>query len=296
MPHLRLIGWCVCLVTLGGLSLNEGEVVEAGPRSAGDPDRLSRYEGFTEPSRELVVESYLDGVLETLHVKAGDSFEKDSTLVSLDDGVQALAVEVARLRSESRAEVQIAEARVLEAEIELESQESLARNGSATERDVRRARAELSVARAELDLAKENRRLAAKQLEIEQERLTLYTITAPFDGEVLALARQDGAEEGAALQQNDRIMHIAQLDPIVARISLPTDVVRRLDLDQAYPLRIGDHQKPIAARVTQIASQADRGSQLIEVSFKVDNTDGALRSGLRCKLVDLSPVGELTQR
>lgn len=258
--------------------------------------QLARYEGFTEPSRELIVESYLDGVLETLHVKAGDTFKANSPLIKLDDGMQALAVEVARLRSISRAQTKIAEARVTEAEVELESQESLANNGSATERDVRRARAELDIARAELELAKENEVLAAKQLEIERERLALYTIRAPFDGQVLALAVQDGAEEGAALQQNDRIMHIAQLDPIVAKISLPQNIVQKLRTEKTYPLGLGSDKQSKLARLTRIASQADRGSQLIEVVFEISNAEGELRSGQRCRLLDVAATGQLTTR
>ena len=265
------------------------------PRATSAVD-LGRFEGFTEPSRELVVESYIDGVLETLHTKAGDTFEKDQPLVSLDDGMQALAVEVARLRSESRAEIRIAEARVAEAEVELESQQELVNKGSATDRNVRRAKAALDVARAELELAKENGVLAAKQLEIERERLALYTIRAPFDGQVLALAVQDGAEEGAALRQNDRIMHIASLDPIMAKISLPEPVVAQMRAGRSYTLGLGGDAHATHARLTRIAAQADRGSQLIEVVFEIENGKGALRSGMRCRLLSVDPQEEAASR
>lgn len=254
---------------------------------------LARYEGFTEPSRELIVESYLDGVLKTLHVKAGERFKEGDRLVSLDRKMQALAVEVAQLRSISLAEIKIAKARVAEAQVELETQESLASNGSATQRDVRRAKAELDIADAELELAKENGVLAAKQLEIEQEKLSLYTIKAPFNGRVQALARQDGAEEGAALQQNDRIMHIVALDPIIARISLPAKIVRSLEIGQFYRLGVGDHQHAIMGQLDRIAAQADRGSQLIEVVFEIKNPGGKLRSGTRCHLLNSTPADNL---
>lgn len=252
--------------------------------------KLDRYEGFTEPSRSLVVESYLDGVLKKLHVKSGDTFKQGSPLASLDEGMQVVAVEVARLRAESQAEAKIAEARVTEAEVELESQEALAKNGSATARDVRRAKAAVEVAKAQLELAKENQKLAAKQLEIERERLELYTIRAPFDGKVLSIATQEGTEEGAALRQNDRIMHIAQLDPVIAKISLPQSVINSLRIGERYPLQVGVDSDTVPARLKRIASQADRGSQLIEVVFEIANPNDTLRSGLRCKLVDVSPV------
>lgn len=289
------VGLVLVLVLLvGGVLVGRGAVGDAGAN--GDALRLDRYEGFTEPSRELMVESYLDGVLEALHVRAGESFKKGAALVSLDSKMQALAVELAGMRSASRAGIKIAQARVAEAEVELESQQSLAENGSATTRDVRRARAELDVALAELELAKEDALLAEKQLAIERERLDLYTIRAPFDGRVLALAKEDGAEEGAALQQNDRIMHIAQLDPIVAKISLPEGVVRRLRVGEAYPLVLGAGDGMRPGRLSRVAVQADRGSQLIEVVFEISNPVGELRSGLRCRLLDVAPAGGVPAR
>ncbi|MFN3168320.1 MAG: efflux RND transporter periplasmic adaptor subunit [Phycisphaeraceae bacterium] len=255
---------------------------------------LDRYEGFTAPSEELPLESYIDGVLQTLHVEVGDRFREGDALVSLDDDVQALAVEIARLKSESVAETRVAEARVAEAEVELESQRELEKTSSATPRDVRRAEAGLAVAAAELQLAKENQRLAVKQYEIEQQRLELYTLRATFDGEVLSVATEQGATEGAALRQNDPIMHLARLDPILAKISLPERVVDRLEVGRAYALGIGQG-KAVTAELSRIASVADRGSQLIEVTFEIANPDGVIRSGVRCRLKDTTPVDRRAQ-
>lgn len=251
-----------------------------------------RYEGFTRPSEQLPLEAYIDGILKTLHVQAGDKFKSGDVLVSLDDSIQATAVEVARLRSESVAEIRVAEARVAEAEIELESQVELAKTSAATPRDVRRAKAALAVAEAELDLARENKQLAEMQYKIEKERLDLYTIRAPFDGEVVRLAIEEGAGEGTALRQNDPIMLLAQLDPILADISLPEQVVKRLKVGQLYPLQVGSREAPVPARVKTIASVADRASQLIEVVFEIDNAAGTIRGGVRCHLVKPEAVPE----
>jgi len=271
---------CLCFVLSGSAQAQSQQPTAPSPQ-------LSRYEGFTQPSRELPVESYLDGVLQTLHVKTGDTFAAGDLLVSLDDSIQALAVEVARLRSISEAEINVAHARVSEAEVELENQTALAANGSATDRDVRRAQASLDIAQAELQQAHENQAQAVVQYQMERERLDLYTIRAPFDGEVLAVATSEGAEEGAALRQNDPIMHIARLDPLVAKISLPQSVVDQLQVGQSYPLAIGVREDATAATLTRIASEADLGSQLIEVEFEMANPAGAMRSGVRCRLLDL---------
>lgn len=257
--------------------------------------QLHRYEGFTEPSKELPLGSYLDGVVQTLHVQTGDRFKQGDVLVSMDSSMQVLAVEVAKLRSLSMAEIRVAEARVAEAEVELESQQELFKTSSSTRRDVRRAEAGLKVAQAELELAFENKQLAEKQYDIEKDRLDLYTMHARFDGEVLSIATEQGAEEGGALRQNDPIMHLAQLDPVVAKISLPEQIVDRLTVGEAYPLRIGERAAPVVGQATRIASVADRGSQLIEVVFEIKNENGAIRSGVRCSLHRTSPIEEAKQ-
>ncbi len=261
------------------------------------PSSYQRYQGFTHPSRELMVESYIDGMLETLHVKEGDRFAKGQVLVSMDASIQVLAVEVARLQSESNAEIDAAEARVIEAQAELDSQNELAKTGSATPREIRQAEARLVVAKADRQLASENKRLAAKQYEIEQERLELYTFKAPFGGQVVAVATAEGAEEGAALRQNDPIMHLVQIDPLIARISLPEQVVDQLKVGSIYPLGVGRRTKPAQAKLTHIASVVDRGSQLIEVVFEIPNRDSLIRSGVRCRLLDVdASSGELAKQ
>lgn len=257
---------------------------------------LDRYEGFTHPSRELMLESYIDGMLETLHVNTGDRFNEGDVLVSMDASIQKVAVEIAKIQSESKADIAAAQARVLEAEVELESQRDLAQKGSATPRDIRRAEATLAITQAELELAKERKVLAAKQYEMETERLDLYTFKASFGGEVLEVATGEGAEEGAALRQNDPIMHLVQLDPLIAKISLPEPVVDRLKVGSQYAIGVGQRAQPAQAKLKRIASAADRGSQLIEVEFEISNPDSKIRSGVRCRLLDTEPsLGELAK-
>ena len=286
---LCALACCLCLVIVFPSPRTALAVQNQSAPARVDDNWLSRYEGFTEPSEELLLESYIDGVLKTMHAEVGDRFKKGDVLVSLDDNMQVLAVEVAQLKSKSLAEAQVAEARVQEAQVELESQRELEKKNSATPRDVRRAQAQLAVAEAELQLAKENQRLAAKQYEMEKERLDLYTLRAPFDGQVLNVATEQGAKAGAALRQNDPIMHLAKLDPILAKISLPEQVVDQLLVGQSYAIGVGQDDTA-QATLSRIASVADKASQLIEVTFEIKNPRGTIRSGVRCRLIDTVPV------
>ena len=257
--------------------------------------------GFTYPSRELMLESYIDGKLDKLHVQAGDHFQKGDVLVSMDASIQEIAVEMARLQSISNAEISAAKARVDETQAELESLEEMEKRGGATPREVRQAKARLDVANAELHQAKENKLLAEEQYKMELKRLDLYTLKATFTGEVATVATAEGAEEGAALRQNDPIMHLVQLDPLVARIPLPEQVVDQLEVGSHYAVGVGLRKEPTRARLTRIASIAHRdvlreSGQLIEVEFEISNPDRKIRGGLRCRLLDVEPLlGELAK-
>lgn len=289
MIHKRLPVFVCCIFLIAS---SQSDTIAQSPDEASVADTidLSRFEGFTRPAELLKLESYIDGVIKELHVEAGDTFKQGDVLVNFDDNIQSKSVEIARLRSESMAEINVAKARVAEGEVDLENQLELAKTSSATPRDVRRAKASLAVAEAELERAMENQQLAIMQYKIEKDRLALYTIRAPFDGEVIRVAIEDGAGKGAALRQSDPIMSLAQLDPILAEISLPEQVVRELETERVYPLQAGKQQTPVPGRLKRVASIADRGSQLIEVVFEIENADRTIRGGLRCRLLNTRPL------
>ncbi|XAM00265.1 efflux RND transporter periplasmic adaptor subunit [Phycisphaeraceae bacterium D3-23] len=284
---------------LWGLVLAAPPVLRGQSGRASQPARgveamLSQYEGFTEPSREVVLGAPLDGVLAELPVREGMRVAKDDALAVMDNQVQQLVVEIALLKSQSQAAVDAAQAALDEATVEWESQVDLESRGSATERDVRRALAAQKQAQAELTRASEQADIAVKEHALEQQRLERYTLRAPFDGRVVTLE----TDEGAALRQNDPVLLLVDTASLKAVINLPEELQRsgRLEIGQTYRLeRLGsdgdDVIESLTGELINIDDVIDRGSQTIRFTFQVENPDGAMPAGFLFRVASLEAVG-----
>ncbi|MEM9416369.1 MAG: efflux RND transporter periplasmic adaptor subunit [Planctomycetota bacterium] len=295
MPHAGIrVGLAALL--LWGLALTAPTVLcgQPAPASAHTLDAgatLSQYEGFTEPSREVVLGAPLDGVLATLPVREGQRVAKDDALAVMDDRVQRLVVEIALLESQSRAAIDAAQAALDEATVEHENQVDLERRGSATERDVRRALAAKKQAEAELTRANEQAEIAIKEHALEQQRLERYTLRAPFDGHVVTLE----TDEGAALRQNDPVLLLVNTQTLHAVINLPEALQRSgsLAVGQTYRLERLDGDGVIAeltGELINIDNVIDRGSQTIRFTFEVANPDGTMPAGFLFRVASVEAV------
>jgi len=279
---LSWIGGLAVLALVGGLAMPSVLRAQANrgvDTAADDPAtslRLSLYEGFTEPAKQALMGAPLDGILMELPVVEGQSVAMGDTLAVMDDRVQRVAVEIARLESESVAAIDAAQAAVDEATVEWENQVALEQRGSATERDVRRALAAQKQAEAELLRARENVAIAAEQYRLEQAQLERYTLKAQFPGVVQVI----DTAEGAALRLNDPILMLVNNESLRATINLPEPLQRdeRMAVGRVYTLERlelrGTQRRVIGelqGKLINIDEGIDRGSQTLRFTFEIDN-------------------------
>lgn len=279
---LSWIGGLAALALVGGLampSVLHGQADRGADTAADDPAaslRLSLYEGFTEPAKQALMGAPLDGILMELPVVEGQPVAMGDTLAVMDDRVQRVAVEIARLESESVAAIDAAQAAVDEATVEWENQVALEQRGSATERDVRRALAAQKQAEAELLRARENVAIAAEQYRLEQAQLERYTLKAQFPGVVQVI----DTAEGAALRLNDPILMLVNNESLRATINLPETLQRdeRMAVGRVYTLERlelrGTQRRVIGelrGKLINIDEGIDRGSQTLRFTFEIDN-------------------------
>lgn len=299
-PKSRPLLVATALLALGaGLALPRGDAstlppaLHAGAHKAADEDILRRYEGFTRPSRQVMLGAPLDGVLLSIGVREGQSFGEGDTLAGMDDAVQVLAVEIAKMQSESNAAIDAAQAREDEAQVNLERQRDLAsRPSSATsDLDVRRAEAEHAEAVAARVAAQEDKAVAEVQYRLEQARLERYKITAPFDGRVVRLA--ENIDEGASLRQADPVMQVVQLDPLEATINLPAALKGRLTVGSTYRLSA---DRPIEGELRAVLVNIDDlinpASQTVRYTFEIENPGNQMQAGFKFRLASLEAVEE----
>lgn len=271
-----IVGGVLALALVGGLSV-PGMLHGQGNRSADTAAdaslQLARYEGFTEPAKQAVMGAPLDGVLMDLPVVEGQRVAQGDALAVMDDRVQRVAVEIARLESESGAAIDAAQAVLDEATVEWENQVALEQRGSATDRDVRRALAAQKQAEAELLRARENAAIAVEQYKLEQAQLERYTLRAQFPGVVQVI----DTAEGSALRLNDPILMLVNTDALRAIINLPESLLRdgRVVVGRTYRLERLDKDHRVIEELhgvlENIDDVIDRGSQTLRFTFTIEN-------------------------
>ncbi len=164
-----------------------GEDVEAGPSARVERGRIERIviaTGTVEPEREVEVRPRISGIIEKIHVEAGDPVELDQPLLEIDREL----LEVQRREAAARLEGSRSELRF--AQNDLDRALALHARGAGTEQEraVARARHEAARARAARD------RAALESLEVQ---LRYATVRSPLSGYVLDVYVEEGSAVSA---------------------------------------------------------------------------------------------------
>ena len=248
---------------------------------------LSRYEGIAYPSQQVVLNAPIDGKVAAIHFEEGDLVSAGDLLAQMDDAEQKVAVESARLRAESVAEISRAQFALDEAIILLERATESLEKDAASPWEVRRAKLQRDQAQADLQIAQDRHALEQANLKLEEARLNRMRVYSPFDGEVI----EHNAEPGATLTQTDPVLAVAKLDPLEAHINLPVSVFDQLVVGKSYTLAAGEPiNTDLPGRLKHIYRIIDTASETVRCVFTIENPDAELIAGFPVVLKSLEPV------
>lgn len=218
------------------------------------------YGTLTSP-RDADLTPRVAGLVESVHVDAGDRVSTGDTLLRLDRRLEELTLDTLQ------ASVAAARAQAAEAKRLLSESQRLSEQGAASATELEARRSQLAMSAAELD------RLQAEAAR-QRERLVRHAVVAPFDGVV----RERLVEPGE---------YVAETTPVVALVA--TD---RLRMDVAAPQQYYALIKPGMTARIQPESRADRTIEAA-VDVTVPASDALARSFLVRMFVDNS-AGRLT--
>lgn len=271
---LAAIGF-VAIGQLQTIAQDDGELRVLTPED-------ERYHGIVTPSMQIVLVAPIDSILAKIFKKEGDRVKEGELVAQMDNGIQKLMVESARLTAESTAALKIAEVALEDAKLEVESLEDLKRKGAGNEKELRQARVIQKQREAELQRTKEQDQLNAATLKLEEERLLRYQITAPFNATVIDKI----AEAGSSLARNDQIISLANLEILEARISLPVWLRGKLKIGQEYTLvPIKRDYGQLKAKLANIRPIDDPASDTFLCVFEIPNPDHKLPAGFTVALL-----------
>jgi RND family efflux transporter MFP subunit len=293
MRPSTIVGTCLAFAVFPGVIGGAG-VVRAGSAASDEPraanagsvvaparaksfdERAAAFGGYTwvtRPNRDAVMAFTFPVEIAQVAVKPGQKVKVGDLLVRARDTEATASLEVQRVRADNDAPVRNAKASLEMAKIRFEAAER-AKSGNAMnpqEYDERRlglAAAEAALANALASQKEEQQKLA--QL---QEQVQRYRIEARFDG-ILDMVT---AEPGQAVDLQQPIIRLVNIDPLWADVPTPTDETLKLKLTEGsaawvlldVPEEMGGAEV-MRARVLNVAPVTDAaGSRRVRV--EIDN-------------------------
>lgn len=231
-----------------------------------------------EPYRAVELSSPVQGVLEEVLVKRGDSVKKGQVLARLKSGVEQSGVVLAEARAESMTEIKVNTERY-----EL-SKRSLKRVGELYEKKLispnEHDEAFTSVVVGELEvlLAKERHHVAQLELDRAEEILKLRSIVSPIDGVVVDRYKSPGE-----FVEDQPLLKLVQVNPLNVEVIAPLHwlgAIKKGMMVRVYP------EKPIGgsykAKVVIVDPVVDSASGTFGIRLELPNDNYKIPAGLTC--------------
>ncbi len=199
-----------------------------------------------------------DGVLIRLEGQEGARVKQGQMLAQLEDDdsrmqLRQAELEVTRLQYEERQY----EATIKVNRSELTRQQTLGREGIASQSDIERAEYKLEVSQQELEKTRLATRMAQARAEAAKLEVEKTVIRAPLAG----IITQRWAKLGSSVVRNDKLFEVSQQSPLEVRFQLAQDDAWQPQPGEQVELAAAGEQRLIAsARIHRRAPVADAAS------------------------------------
>ena len=253
-------GWVLlgAAVLIGGYFLSRWWFAQAAPqyltakvaRATLESDVLAT--GTLQAIRQVDVGTRATGQLTSLKVKLGDHVQAGDLLAEIDpilpeNDLRAQKANLANLEAQKRA----AEARLRKSKLEYVRQRGLIGGAATSRRDLESADAQSQADEAGLAALDAQIAQARAQTDFAATNLSYTRITAPIEGEVVAILTQEG-QTVVATQIVPVILKLANLDAMTVKTQVSEADVIKVHVGQPVSFTIlGDQDKRYGAKVTR---------------------------------------------
>ncbi|WP_414445205.1 efflux RND transporter periplasmic adaptor subunit [Burkholderia sp. 22PA0106] len=193
----------------------------------GDLDENVLATGTIHPSQQVSIGAQVNGQIQSIPVKLGDRVRRGQLLATIDPQLEQNALRSAQASLDSaRAQRDSKRALLTQYLHELDRQAFMLQHDASSRANYEVAQGNVDTTRA--DLASLNAQILVSSVAVDNARTQLsYThITAPMDGEIIAMVAQPGQTVVAA-QIVPVLMILANLDTVTVRAKISeADVVR----------------------------------------------------------------------
>ena len=236
--------------------------------------------GTLQAIRQVDVGTRVTGQLKSLKVKLGDHVRAGDLLAEIDpvlseNDLRAKQANLANLEAQKRA----AAARLRKSRFELDRQKGMIGGGATSRRDLESADAQLRADEAGLASLDAQIAQARAEIDIAATNLGYTRITAPIDGEVVAVLTQEGQTVVAA-QIVPVILKLANLDAMTIKTQVSEADVIKVHVDQPVSFTIlGDPDKRYTGKLRAVEPAPENYSNPVTAaagaSGQASSTSGA---------------------
>ena len=248
------------------------------------------YEGFTTPKFDILVAATEIGRLSGVSVEIGDRVQSGDVIANLENGLQLEAVATAQWRAQMHGETDAAKAETGLMKLRLDQLRSLADQEMARPDEFKRATADWEMAKARELAAIEQGKLRTLELSRYQLQLRRRKILAPMDGVVAEILHAPGEYITPA---DPAVIRLVVLGQLYGVFNVPVEEIATIQVGDRVSVFMRSTGKGVYGKVASLAPDIDGESGTIMVKVLLENQDGQLRSGDRCRMKPARPRSAL---
>ena len=251
-----------------------------GPLATANIAAGAEFPGLIEPHRVIKVGSPQAGVLATMEVDRGDYVRAGQILATLDSRVEKATMEVARIRAEMEATIDLKQANLDFFDRKKDRAERLHDRRVIAPSELDETSTNRDLAKMQLKEAQENKRLAEVEHKKAVEAVNRLTIRSPINGVVVERLLSPGE-----YVEDQPVLKLAQIDPLNVEVILPKALFLSIKVGMRAQVQ---PEGPLGGQYTAIVKIVDRvidaASGTFGVRLELPNPGHRIPAGLKCKV------------
>jgi membrane fusion protein, multidrug efflux system len=267
IPILALFGVCGSMLVLVG--------------AAGQPTQAAGYPCVSRPSDVRELGFSIRGKVGDVSVTPGQAVTKGQVLVRLEDSVQRVIVEYARLQAEDESNLKLSRSELEYRTKELELNEQARASQAGNDAQIREARYRQEQARIAVEAAQTQIRLRATDLARERAQLEQMSLLAPIDGAILDIRKR----AGETTDEGTPVLTIVAVDPLWLDASVPMRDAGAIGVGQSASVMFEDldGSSVMTGKVIYKAPAGNAGARQVQIRVEIPNPD-KIPSGMHGRL------------
>ena len=233
-----------------------------------------------QPSKTAEIGTSVYGVIERIPVERGDLVKKGQVIAILRNDVERAALDVAKNKALTDADVQAAIANVAFTRQRLNRAADLVKKEFLSEQALEQNRVDFQVAEQKLALAREQRRIWVSEKDLAQSQLAQRTLHSPMDG----IVSERFASTGERVE-NRSVARVVSINPLFIEVMVPAVHFGKITTGMSAAVTPELPNMPaLEATVNLVDRLIDGASNTFRVRLELPNSNLAIPAGPRCKV------------